>query len=107
MSCRSKPINLDDQAQIVSLLLEVAARAQARRDGDSLYALSKVASVLLPYAADDEVTFFFDLGEYIYECAVHIERTDSGVGEWESQLREKLRMSQEVADGLLAAQKLD
>lgn len=98
MNGTPKWITLSDQAQIVSLMLELGRVADAYNDCASLRALSTVASLLLPYAADEEVTFFFDLGEYMFELAADkaLEENDRP-SESVIELAKKLCLSQQVA----------
>ena len=91
-------IRTDDQVQLAELLLDVGREAASYKSAASLYSLSMVASLLLPYADESEVTLFFDLGEYLYECADDVAKGPLAQADgWREQALQRLLKSLRAA----------
>ncbi len=91
-------ISTSEQIQIADFFLAFAAKLEALGDAEALKSLSTVVAILEPYTEKEDVTIFFDLGEYIYECGADISGSSgSETNGWRDKAHSDLLSSMEIA----------
>ena len=92
-------IPVKTQVEIVDSILQIASDAIERRDHQTLEHLSRISTSLIRPTEGSPVTLFFDLGEYLYETATHldeVDREDTWAKEAHKSLQESLLQAREI-----------
>ncbi len=97
-----RKISTAKQLSIVQSMLLIAQRAETAKDAETLAALSELATLLQPEVDENEVTFFFDLGEYLHECAQDIlDPMSARQNEWRAFAFDSLQKSLAAAEAVV------